>query len=351
MADVVTEAWNFADKSLFPRAAEVDMNGRLDPAALGELRSLGLFGVCIPRTHGGLGCTGSEVRSVYEALASGCGSTYFVWMQHQTLARKLSMSANESLRQAWLPRLASGDAIAGDINYLRRNPPAIVARQDGEGYRLDGEAPWVAAWGIADVWVIAAVDVHADRVRYFVVPGAEAGLEPVRQLEPLAMRASSCWSIRLNGVMVCADALIEELGQAHWRARDLVRTAGAAPAVFGLIERALDLLGQSAGRIGNEVAGSVAGKLRAEYLACRERSYRLEDLAPDEADQHREERLQLRAQSHALATRVCAALIISTGGAAVDARHPAQRLYREAAFHSIQAQSQQVRTASVLAYG
>jgi hypothetical protein len=150
--------------------------------------------------------------------------------------------------------------------------------------------------------------------------------------------------------MVSRDVLVEELGHTQWKARDLARTAGNAPAVFGLVSRALDLLAQSAERVGNEAAGSVACELRAEYLACRERSYRLEDLALDGAGPYREEQLQLRAQSHALATRTCAALIISTGGAAVDARHPAQRLYREAAFHSIQAQSQQVRTASLLAY-
>ncbi len=58
-------------------------------------------------------------------------------------------------------------------------------------------------------------------------------------------------------------------------------------------------------------------------------------------------RSSARARSLNLAVRAATALVVTTGGRAMSADHPGQRLLREAAFFTIQAQTPAVRQATL----
>jgi alkylation response protein AidB-like acyl-CoA dehydrogenase len=124
----------------------------------------------------------------------------------------------------------------------------------------------------------------------------------------------------------------------EWQARDRVATSQPNPAAFGIASTCVRLLA--------EHDGEAAAALGAEVDDCRRRSYALADArSSDGADLAA--MVAARAGSLELAVRAATALVVAVGGRAMAAGHPAQRLLREAAFFTIQAQTPALRRATL----
>ncbi len=93
----------------------------------------------------------------------------------------------------------------------------------------------------------------------------------------------------------------------------------------------------------DKYAPDAAEALGAEVEDCRARSYALADSAHADATAL----VDARAESLAVAVRCATALVASVGGRAMALDHPAQRLLREAAFFTIQAQTPELRQATL----
>ncbi|MEA2704966.1 MAG: hypothetical protein QOD63_2911 [Actinomycetota bacterium] len=277
----------------------------------------------------------SSVREIYEDLAGACGVTFFVWVQHHAPVRLLATSSNVGLQQRILPELLSGQQLAGiAFAYLRRlGPPAVTARRVRGGILVDGEAPWVTSWGLADVFAVAA-RLDGDVV-FFLLPGrATPAVKPSAPLALAAMNASCTVRLTFDGLFVPDDDVISVTPVDQWRLTDRIATAKPHPAVFGVIRTCCRLLGAQ-------------GKaLDEERVECRKLSYALAD-DPRTDDAHLARMVEARAWSYEVALRAAGALVASAGGRAMQRSHPAQRLLREAAFFSIQAQSADLRSATL----
>ena len=304
----------------------------------GHLRALadaGLAGLFGPRDHGGADAPAAVVRQVLETLAGACGVTFFVWAQHHGPVRMLAGSANRSLQDRYLADLCAGRLLGGvAFAYLRRpGRPAVAARPVPGGYRVDGEAPWVTSWGLADLFAVAAqVD---DDVLFFCLPGEETG--SVRASPPLAllaMEASATVRLRFDGVFVPESDVISRRPLSEWHAADRVTTAQPNPAVFGIAATCCRLLGPDAGALDDE---------RRE---CRAVSYDLADENRTD-DDHLARMAEVRAWSYDVTLRSALALVAATGGRSMERSHPAQRLLREASFYVIQAQTPALRAATL----
>lgn len=271
------------------------------------------------------------VREVYETLAGACGVTFFVWVQHHAPVRMLAASANRALRDRHLDDLCTGRTLGGvAFAYLRRpGPPAVVATPVAGGYRIDGEAPWVTSWGLAGLYAVAArID---DEVMFVLVePGPALRASPPLALA--AMNASSTVRLTFDGLAVSDDDVVSVVPLARWQAEDRIATAKPNPAAFGIAATCVRLLDDT--------------PMAAELDECRRRSYALAD-AGLTGDAHVAALVEARAQSLALAVRAATALVVATGGRAMAADHPAQRLLREAAFFTIQAQTPALRRATL----
>jgi alkylation response protein AidB-like acyl-CoA dehydrogenase len=272
-------------------------------------------------------------------LAGACGVTFFVWVQHHAPVRMLAASPNAALRNRYLADLATGRLLGGvAFAYLRRpGPPAVVATPVPGGYRLDGEAPWVTSWGLADLYAVAARD--GEQVVFLAVPGRPGpGLRPSPPVALAAMQASSTVRLAFDDLYVPEEDVISTSPFERWRAQDRLATAQPNPAAFGIAARCVRLLA--------ERAPEIATALGDEVDACRARAYGLADEAHTD-DDHVAAMVGARAWSLELAVRSATALVTATGGRAMSRDHPAQRLLREAAFFTIQAQSPALRAATL----
>jgi hypothetical protein len=325
---VLDAARRLADAVLRPRAEEADAKG-MPRTHLVTLAGAGLFGISAPVEYGGSDQPVAVIREIVEVLAGADASTWFVWTQHHTPVRTLVRGTNDELKGRWLPRLATGSALAGvAYTHLRRpGEPAVRATRTDGGWQVDGDLAWLTSWAFADVFLIGAV--AGDDVVWMLLPLAKTEGVTAGPLELLAMRGTSTVAVHLDAVAV-ADAdvvLIEPL--AEWQERDAERTADVSPAVFGITDECIRRLGGS-------------DPLTAQLDSLRGRAYALQDESGPRA-----ERIAVRAEAHALALRASAALVAAGAGRSMLAGNPAQRLAREALFLLVQGQDAEIRAAQL----
>jgi alkylation response protein AidB-like acyl-CoA dehydrogenase len=344
---VADRAAAVADSVLAPAAEQVDVDGSIPNSHFEALAGAGLFGILGPTETGGSDVSASVARRTMAHIASGCGSTFFVWAQHHGVVRTLRSSSNDALRDPLLPSLCAGEQIAGvAFAHARRvGEPPVRARRHGNGWRLDGFAPWTTSWGIAQQFAIAAETDGGQLVWSMISANTSAGIEP--QPLPLpVLAATGTVALRLNDCVVDDSNVITIMDADTWRSVDRRTASIGSPAVLGVAHRAIRLLAGAA-RSSSDAAASTATALQIELdsrwgddeelLACV-LGFDEDDIAT--ASTH-------RARCLDLGQRSTTALLAASGGRGMDLRNPAQRLAREAMFYVIQAQTNDGRSGTL----
>jgi alkylation response protein AidB-like acyl-CoA dehydrogenase len=336
----VDRAQAVADDVLFPAAQDVDQGLRPLGDGLRALADAGLFGLAGPVSHGGLDLGPIDTRRTIAAVGSGCGATFFVWVQHHGVVRTLRTSPNDALVEHFLAPMCSGDVLAGvAFAHLRRpGAPAIRAKRTSDGgWQLDGHAPWATSWGVADWFAVAAASDDGEVV-WVRVPGHEV---PGLVATPLALSVfarTGTVALTFERYQVAEADLISVADLDDWRRTDRRHAALGQPAVLGVAERAAGLLAERRDADAVDAARRLGDELAARWSRDRELVGAGESV--ESMSDHRAACLDL-------ARRSTTALLASVGGAGMDLTHPAQRLAREADFYVIQAQTADGRAATL----
>ncbi len=322
MNDLIQIARNLADDELLPRASAVDAAGVVPTGQLDLLADAGLYGLFTPPAVGGLGADTATVLAVIEALAGGCLTTTFVWVQHGGPSRACAATSGP-MHDAWAKRLATGEARGGVAfaHLLRKGEPMLAATptsSDSDAdWILDGTAPFVTGWGHIDVFLAAAR--HGDDVIWFLLDAIEASSLRSKRLCLAAVDASETAEISLSGHRVSAERVTHAQPFQQWLAsyHAGLRTNGSL--ALGVTGRCLQLLGSS--------------PLDGEIDRVR--------LALDTADQA--ELPHARTDASLLAVRASTALLAKAGGSGMSLERDAQRLARESLFLLVQGQTPDIK--------
>ncbi len=342
-ADVVAAARRIADEVLFATAQDVDRSDRIPDRNLAALASDGLFGLVGPVSHGGLDLDAHDVRRAMAAVASGCGATFFVWVQHHGVVRALRSSGNDRLVESYLADLCAGRRLAGTAfaHVRRAGRPAVSATRVAGGWTLDGQAPWATSWGLAD-WFSVAAETADGQLVWSLLPGTGALGVTAEALALSVFGATSTVALRFDDCRVSDDRVIAVEPVDAWRRADRRHASLGQPAALGVAERAQRLLAQQGDDLAVTAAEGLSRELRARWDAddALVDGLTLGDDVVAEANVHRAACLDL-------ARRSTTALLAAVGGRGMDLSHPAQRLAREADFFVIQAQTRDGRAATL----
>jgi acyl-CoA dehydrogenase len=194
--------------------------------------------------------SGIDVRTLCllrETFARGSALADFAFALQGLGSGPLSLFGTEAQRREYLPRVASGQAVAAfalseaaagsDVAAMR-----TTARRDGGDYVLDGQKSWISNAGIADFYVVfCRLPEGGDRsYAAFVVDADRPGLRVGERFDVTAPHPLG--TLELAGCRVPGGALIGEPGRGLRVALatlDVFRpTVGAA--ALGLARRALD---------------------------------------------------------------------------------------------------------------
>ena len=200
--------------------------------------------------HGGLHDT-IDTRSICllrEELAWHHGLADFAFAMQGLGSGAISLFGTPEQKQAYLPRVAQGSAIAA---FALSEPEAgsdvaamqCSAKLDGDHYVIDGEKTWISNGGIADFYVLFARTHEAPGAKgisAFIVDAATPGLEIAERIEVIAPHPLA--RLRFNHARIPASQLLGERGSGFKVAMatlDVFRTSVAA-AALGFARRALD---------------------------------------------------------------------------------------------------------------
>jgi alkylation response protein AidB-like acyl-CoA dehydrogenase len=313
-----------ADDLLFPTALATDTADQVPRSHLDRLADAGLYGLFGPGDAGGMGADPATRLSVIEALAGGCLSTTFVWIQHHSALLAVAASATPGLRDAFVGDMCRGKWRAGiAVAGIRPGVPGVSAEAVTGGWRVNGDVPWVTGWGLIDVMHTAALGPDGAIV-WMLIDAVVSSSLSVTRLRMVAVESSVTVVVSFRDHFVPAERTTSVEPNREWMARDArgLRTNGSL--ALGVARRCCRLLGPS--------------PLDEELAACRERLDHAAVGAPDTLP-------GARADSSVLAARAAAALVVATGSQSVLRDQHPQRLAREATFLLVFASRPPIRAA------
>jgi hypothetical protein len=124
-----------------------------------ELAGLGLTGLLVPESHGGLGLGAVEAMVVSEELGRGLVNAPYT--AAALMVPRLLAAAPAQLQDRWLPAVASGEALVVPALQERAaryrfDHVTTRARAEGNGWRVDGIKCVVPAGDEADAYIVPA---------------------------------------------------------------------------------------------------------------------------------------------------------------------------------------------------
>jgi alkylation response protein AidB-like acyl-CoA dehydrogenase len=211
-----------------------------------KFADMGFTGVLVPEGHGGLGLGHVEAGVVMEQIGANLSASPL--LASGIAAVSLLKHAGSAAQQAaWLPKLATGEAIATiAVDEGRKHRPlhtAMRAERAGDRWVLDGAKTFVLDGHVADAWLVVARSAgqpgDAAGLSLFIVPRGTAGVAAERTVMVDAHNAAR---LSFSQVALPADALLgtaDEGAAPLQAALDAGRAAAAAEAL-GLSEEVFD---------------------------------------------------------------------------------------------------------------
>jgi alkylation response protein AidB-like acyl-CoA dehydrogenase len=143
----------------FERRHGIAKQGGLTRDVYGELAELGLTGLAVQESHGGMGFGAIEAMVVMEELGRGLVNAPYA--AGALVAPTLLARAPAALQSAWLPRIATGEALVV-LAHQERAARYRLARVDAtakraaSGWLLSGHKSVVPAADEADAFIVPA---------------------------------------------------------------------------------------------------------------------------------------------------------------------------------------------------
>jgi len=159
--EIIDTVRRFVAKEVLPVASDFEHDDRYPADIVAGMRELGLFGVTIPESYGGLGLDLLTYIGVIEELAYGWMSLTGVVNTHTMAATLIMAHGDEEQKQRWLPTMAAGDRRGAlslsepDAGSDTRNI-SCRAERDGDEYVLNGTKAWVTNGERAGIVALAA---------------------------------------------------------------------------------------------------------------------------------------------------------------------------------------------------
>jgi alkylation response protein AidB-like acyl-CoA dehydrogenase len=192
----------------FERRRTIVAAGGFDRAAYGELAELGLTGLHVPESQGGMGMGPVEGMVVMEALGGGM---VLEPVAHALIAGAvLAGCAPEALQTEWLPGIASGESLVVLAHQERQaryrlDRCSTSAVQNGAGWTVSGTKSVVAAGDRADAFLVPAM--VGGQLALLLVPRGSIGVKTRGYVTQDGSRAAEVTLENAPASLVTTDGL------------------------------------------------------------------------------------------------------------------------------------------------
>jgi alkylation response protein AidB-like acyl-CoA dehydrogenase len=215
------------EREVKPHVAALERDDVWPERMVAQMAELGLFGATISPQYGGLGLSAGLYARIVARISEVWMSLTGIFNSHLMMALLVEKFGAESLRQAYLPRFASGEIRGGlaltepnagtDLQAIR-----LRARRDGGDYVLNGTKTWISNGIQGSCFaVLAKTDPdaqprHKGMSMFLCEKGS--GFSAGRKLEKLGYKGIDSAELHFDDYRVPARNLIGEEGRGFQQA-------------------------------------------------------------------------------------------------------------------------------------
>lgn len=226
----------FASKQVDP--ARIDREATVPAEVVSGLAELGLFGLVVPKAHGGAGLGMTAYARVVQEVATYDASLALMVNAHQSLGLGgLLFFGSEELKAKHLPRAARGEALAAFALVEQgagSDAGAILTRadRDGDAFVMSGQKSWVTNGANAELFTVFARTSPAEDgakprlTAFFVERGA--GVTSGPEEPTLGVRGASNARLTFSSVRVPDGQVLGEVGRGFKVAMEVLTSARLA---------------------------------------------------------------------------------------------------------------------------
>ncbi|PQP23269.1 acyl-CoA dehydrogenase family protein [Rhodococcus opacus] len=336
----------FANREIHPGAAFRDETREFPAELVKRLGEQDLMGISVPEEFGGLGLSTRTQLIAIEEVARTDAALASIYTAHYLGLEPILVGGTEEQKRRWLPRLASGELLAGfaltepdagsDIASMR-----TTARREDDGWHLSGSKTYISNAKEADLVVVfAKTDPSAGfrGITAFVLPQGTPGVSYSEPQDKLGIRSAPTYTVYLDDVVLPHDAVVGTEGRGGNIALTALNRAriDVAAMANGIALRAWELGRSYAAerkQFGHPVAAFQAiqlllGACDAQLVASRVTADWAADVKDAGADLRR-----AASVSKYVATEACFSIVDQTvqihGGAGFMRESEIERLYRD----------------------
>ena len=233
---------DFFEKEIEPRAREIDLKAEFPEAQISKLFEQGFTSMSFPKEYGGLELPWPVYIAAMEMCGKACASTALSIAIHGTCCEGLRMFGSTELKKEYLPRMISGEALAG---FSLTEPGAgsdarnmkTQARLEGNDWVLNGTKMFTTNGGYCKVYFAFAKTPKGPSA--FIVDADQA--KSSKHIEKLGCRGSVTAEVVLENARVQRENLVGVEGEGFEYAKRMLYggrvtvaalTVGIAQAAF-----------------------------------------------------------------------------------------------------------------------
>jgi alkylation response protein AidB-like acyl-CoA dehydrogenase len=232
--------------------AKWDVEGKMPPEFVEQLKEFGMFGLVLPEEHGGMGFGSAAYSRTLQQVAKHDASVAVTIGAHSSIGmRGLLLFGTEEQRARYYPKLATGEMIAA---FALTEPGAgsdaasikTRARKEGDHWVLDGQKLWITNGGMADFFTVFAKTGDAEERKNttaFIVTRDMEGVSVGPHEDKMGLRASETNAVFFDSVKVPAENVLGPEGGGFKVAMNILNSGrtglggGSVGAMKRLIER------------------------------------------------------------------------------------------------------------------
>ena len=224
-------ARDFAETHIRPQMMKWDEDQIFPVELFKKLGEHGFMGILVPEKYNGSGLGYQEYITILDEISKVCGSIGLSVAAHNSLCTNHILSfANESQKEKYLPKLATGEWIGAwgltetgsgsDAGGL-----ATVAKKEGDYYVLNGSKNFITHAISSDVAVVIARtgekgDSHG--MTAFIIEKGTEGFSSGKKENKLGMRASETACLFFDNCRIHKDQVIGNEGDGFIQALKLL---------------------------------------------------------------------------------------------------------------------------------
>ncbi len=217
-AALVEAVRDFSRNVLAPAAAAIDRTGRSATMHLPRLAQMGIMGLNLPESCGGIGLPATALFEAVAAIAGACGSTASMVTAHWLATDSILIGGSPEQQQRYLPDAAAGKTL-GAFGLTEpgagSNPADMTTRavREGDGYRITGTKHFISNAGEADFIVVyAKTDMAAGArgISAFIVEPKAGGVRCSPPEPTMGLRGGHVFEVSLDCFVPAENRLGEE---------------------------------------------------------------------------------------------------------------------------------------------